>query len=590
MTTSATTSARVLFLVSAHNGLSRRAFAALTDLGHDVVVEVVADAAAIQDAVTRHRPELIACPMLQTTIPPAVWTAHRCLIVHPGPPGDRGPSSLDWAIEVGATSWGVTVIEATDELDGGPVWASRSFRLRPASKSSLYRHEVRRAAVEALVEAVGRVLAGEAPTAVDPDDPGVTGRARPAMTQRQRAIDWQHDDTAKVLRRIRAADSRPGVLDELGGTPFRLFGAHPEPVLRGIPGQVIAQRDGAICRATTDGAVWISHLEAPGAIKLPATRALELAGHELTVPELPLPLHTAPRAPETWREIAYEEDAGVGYLRFDFYNGAAGTDQCRRLLEAVREARRSPRTRVLVLLGGRDCFSTGIDLNLIEASDDPAAESWRNLLALNEVVRELIETDSHLVLSALAGDAGAGGVPLALAADHVVAREHAVLNPFYRHMGGLHGSEYWTYLLPRRVGAEMTERLTSPPFEPVAARRAVELGLVDAAFGATGATFESLVRGLATGLARDPDLPRLLAAKRARRASDERRKPLHAYRTEELARTHRCFFGTDAGYHEARRRFVRKLPPLPQPDARPTVAGRPALPRLDAARRALRAV
>ena len=41
----------------------------------------------------------------------------------------------------------------------------------------------------------------------------------------------------------------------------------------------------------------------------------------------------------------------------------------------------------------------------------------------------------------------------ALAADHVSAREDVVLNPYYQHMGGLHGSEYWTYLLPRRVGA-----------------------------------------------------------------------------------------------------------------------------------------
>ena len=45
--------------------------------------------------------------------------------------------------------WGVTVLEATGEVDGGGVWASRTFRTREAGKSSLYRHEVRRAAIEA---------------------------------------------------------------------------------------------------------------------------------------------------------------------------------------------------------------------------------------------------------------------------------------------------------------------------------------------------------------------------------------------------------------------------------------------------------
>jgi putative two-component system hydrogenase maturation factor HypX/HoxX len=75
------------------------------------------------------------------------------------------------------------------------------------------------------------------------------------------------------------------------------------------------------------------------------------------------------------------------------------------------------------------------------------------------------------------------GGAFALDADRVVAREDVVLNPYYRHMGGLYGSEYWTYLLPRRVGADVANRLTSAPFTPVGTREAVELGLLDAAVG-----------------------------------------------------------------------------------------------------------
>ena len=44
-----------------------------------------------------------------------------------------------------------------------------------------------------------------------------------------------------------------------------------------------------------------------------------------------------------------------------------------------------------------------------------------------------------------------GVCPFALAADHVLAREDVVLNPYYGHIGGLYGSRYWT-CLPRRVG------------------------------------------------------------------------------------------------------------------------------------------
>ena len=210
-------------------------------------------------------------------------------------------------------------------------------------------------------------------------------------------------------------------------------------------------------------------------------------------------------------------------------------------------------------MGGVDFFSNGIHLNVIEAADDPAMESWLNLQAIDDVVREIVETDSHLVISALAGDAAAGGVPFALAADRVVAREDVVLNPYYGHMGGLYGSEYWTYLLPRRVGAETAERLTSAPFTPVGTREAVEMGLLDAAFGATAADFGARVRELAERIARDPRLGEQLEDKRRARARDEQVKPLRAYRNEELARSYRCFFGEDRSYHEARHRFVHKL-------------------------------
>ena len=164
---------RILLVGSAHNSLSQRIFIALTDLGHDVSVEVVDSSAAIEAAVARHTTDLIVCPMLKSIIPESVWRKHRCLIVHPGPRGDRGPSSLDWAIELEMAEWGVTVLEATGEVDGGGVWASRTFRTRQAGKSSLYRHEVRRAAVEGVVDAVTMVAAGG--RAAEPVDYGELG-------------------------------------------------------------------------------------------------------------------------------------------------------------------------------------------------------------------------------------------------------------------------------------------------------------------------------------------------------------------------------------------------------------------------------
>jgi putative two-component system hydrogenase maturation factor HypX/HoxX len=466
----------------------------------------------------------------------------------------------------------VTVLEANGDFDAGDVWATRTFPMPETGKGSVYRHEVRRAAIDALVEAVEKAF-GEGGR-VAPEEALVVGQARPLMKQDVRAIDWASDSTDVVVRKIRAAEGHPGVLDEVAGADFHLFGVHRERTLRGTPGQIIAQRHGAVCRATVDGAVWITHLRRSGPqqrhFKLPATLALDLAGRRLDVRHVPVSLHEWADAGDTYRDIRYEEDAGVGYLHFDFYNGAMSTAQCKRLRTAFRYARSRPQTKVIVLMGGRDFFSNGIHLNVIEAADDPATESWRNLHAMNDVVREIVETESHLVISALAGDAAAGGVPFALAADHVYAREDVVLNPYYRHMGGLYGSEYWTYLLPRRVGAGMTARLTGPPFTPVGTARAVRIGLLDAAFGATAASFQEEIRSLARGMASESRLGERLGEKRRRRTRDESVKPLHAYRAEEMARSHDCFFGPDRSYHEARRRFTRKLAAPETGPARPS--------------------
>ena len=83
------------------------------------------------------------------------------------------------------------------------------------------------------------------------------------------------------------------------------------------------------------------------------------------------------------------------------------------------------------------------------------------------------------------------------------------------------------------------------------------------------------MRGLAERLARHPDAAHWLEEKRRQRTRDEQLKPLSTYRTEELARCHDNFFGSDKSYHEARRRFVYKLGApcaVGEPQPRPAAA------------------
>ncbi|MFJ2398073.1 hydrogenase maturation protein [Streptomyces sp. NPDC087843] len=568
----------ILLVASVFNSLSQRLYAEMSGHGHRVEVVLATHGPdPVRVAVHAMRPGLVVAPMLKTALPEDVWRKHTCLIVHPGPPGDRGPSALDWAVDAQTGHWGVTVLQAGAAMDAGAIWAAERFRVPPVGKSDLYRGEVADAAVRAVLLAVRRFAEG-AYKPLPQTDASVKVVWRDAFRQERRRIDWHSDDTETVVHKLRAADSQPGVLDELLGREVFLHGGYPEDQLSGRPGALLAQRAGAICRATRDGAVWIPELRPrknsgdPAPFRRPATSVLAgfTAGTRTALPQAVLPFDV-PASRRTWSDIRYSQHDDVGFLTFSFPGGAMSTQQCRRLLAAYRFALSRP-TRVLVLGGKRDFFSNGIHLNVIEAAPDPGRESWANLNAMDDLVEEILLTTDRLVVAALGGNAAAGGAMLALAADEVWCRTGIVLNPHYRRMG-LYGSEYCTYTLPRRVGPEQAERLTAEAL-PVSAVDAERLGLVDRLVPAAPQEFTAEIERLAVEIVADPGLDRRIAAKANAHCAKERTRSLSDHRNAELARMHAIFFNPCAPYHDLRSAFVRKTPShSPFPLTRPADPG-----------------
>jgi putative two-component system protein, hydrogenase maturation factor HypX/HoxX len=566
---------RILLLCHSFNSLTQRLFAELRSRGHTLSVELDINDRVTEEAVALFQPDLVLAPFLKRRIPASVWQQVTCLVVHPGPPGDQGPSALDWAVLQRQAQWGVTVLQANDDFDAGPVWAHAAFPVRDVAKGALYRREVTAAALQAVTEAVQRFSAGHRQA---PDDvPAAAPHWQPAMKQEHRRIDWAADDTATVLAKLRCADGQPGVLDALWGQACFLTDAHPASVAslvgfeNSAPGDVLAVRDGALLRRTRDGGVWIGQARrADPAGTEPAHASFKQVAAELfdaeaaTLPQRPVPLE---RPDDEWGELRYcehgPEGARVGCLSFEFYNGAMSTGRCERLRAAWLAVCQRP-TQVLLLMGGAGFFSNGIDLNSIEAAahrpgDSAADASWRNILAMNDLALAVLQTTDRLTVSVLRGNAGAGGAFLALAADEVWAHDSVVLNPHYKNMGNLYGSEYWTYLLPRRLGEAGAKDLMAQRL-PLLARDALAMGLIDHndAEGRAGFDLRCLDRGLV--LAASYNGPERLAAKQARRAEDEARRPLADYREQELARMHRNFYGFDPSYHVARHHFVHKQP------------------------------
>ena len=564
---------RILLISTAFSGLTQRFYTELDDAGYQVSVELhLGDEAKLIAGVALCKPDLILCPYLTKRIPKEIYQNYTCLIVHPGIKGDRGPSALDWAIQQGLPEWGVTLLAADAEMDAGAIWASKNFPLRAATKSSIFNREITQTAVDCLWEALSYFDAPDfKPEALDYSKPAVKGRLQPQMKQADRQLDWQKHSTDELLHRIRAADGCPGVLDEIYGAPYYLYNAHREEHLKGKPGDIIAIAGHAICRATVDGAIWIGHLKpklAEGCgLKLPAAMVLKdrfpkprsgLRGLlSKTIKQIDID-YTQPGRQLPCQELWYELSGEAAYIYFPCHNGGMGTEQLQCVLKLYRHVATLP-IKAIVLMGGEDFWSNGIHLNHIEAAENPADESWRNINAMDDLIYQIITTMDKLTIAAVAGNAGAGGAILAIAPDKVFVRDGVVFNPHYKNMGELYGSEYWTYLLPKRVGLSKAAELTEQRL-PLSAKKAWQLGMVDKVLDKQHSIFAAQIKNLVDSMLADRQaITALLAEKALSRCRDETIKPLAAYRKFELTQMYANFYGGTA-YHTARQAFVYKKP------------------------------
>jgi len=313
---------KILFLCTAHNSLSQRLYLALTSLGHDVSIEYALSDAIMQEAVELFGPDIVICPFLTARVPRAIFTRILTLIIHPGPPGDAGPSAIDWLIlgcdgstddtelalrtlnsyEVrpGRSHWGVSVIQAIEEFDAGPIWAFEQFPVNIDSpdltKSTLYRGATTSAAVIATKAALDRIVQAkrahyklplaELPSQCQPNIradsryavlcvtsqipfPGGSTCHRPLLKAAQRDFNVTRHSATQISRRLRSADTQPGVLSKLFGFELFLYGGVVEEQpdlsfglsIRGCATKIIGVRNEALCFATCDGkGIWITHI------------------------------------------------------------------------------------------------------------------------------------------------------------------------------------------------------------------------------------------------------------------------------------------------------------------------------------------
>ena len=540
---------KITLLVTTFNSLTQMAYTKLKDLGHLVDVVYAIDKEQMIKEVDEFKPDIILSPYLKKFVPKEIYEAYPTFIFHPGIIGDKGAFALDNAIREDKKEWGITIIRANGEFDGGDIYVEVKFKMRNSYKASIYRNEVFFSASKALDMLLDRL-----------DDldfkptPQLDTQMHKYLTQKDRAINWESDTTDEILKKIYFSDSYPGVLDEILGVECYLFGGHKEDRLRGKPKEILAKRDGAICLGTIDGAVWISHLMRVGEFKLPATYVLKERLKGVKEDRLPLIFD---KSYNTFYEVSCDIDGDIAYLYFNFHNGAFRAEQCMRLKYAFEYIKEQ--VKVVVLMGGVDFFSNGINLNILEDSQKSGEDGWSNINAINDLVGSVLFASDVITVASLYKNAGAGGVFLATACDYVVAHKDSVLNPHYKTLG-LSGSEYHSYTLPKRVGKEMAKRLLDECL-PISTSFAKKIGLVDEVY--SDDYFKNL-KSFCAKLIEDEDrYDDFLWEKEDYLIENE--EIINKHKEQELKVMYPEFWDRDSKFHKLRHDFVYKICPLQTP-------------------------
>lgn len=546
----------ILLVVTSFNSLTQRVYCTLKDSGYKVSVEFAISEKIIKEAVIQFEPELIISPYLTKKIPKSVWSKVPVIVIHPGPLGDRGPSSLDWAVLREEKFWGVTALQANEEMDAGDIWASEQFSMRKSSKASHYRREVSDIALKLVDEVLKKFTCKEFVAKPQSELKDISWHIHETMKQENRIINWESDSSEDIIRKINASDSHPGVFDEILGIPCYLYGVHFEVELKGKPKEIVAKRDGAICLGTINGAVWISHLREVGKFKLPATYVLKekLKG----VKEVRIPLYVQPSL-ETFKEITYEQKGRVGYLGFDFYNGAMNSEQCMRLKYAIETLREE--VDILVLKGGENFFSNGIHLSILEDSAKQGEDGWSNINAMNNLIREILFSDEIITVASFGANAGAGGVFLGLACDYVLARENIVLNPHYKSMG-LSGSEYHTYTFVKKTNEKTAKKILNDVL-PVSVKYAKEISMIDEIL--ENENYDEKLEEFCEKLLEDEDrYYNFLDEKNSILEKDK--DYIHECKEKELSIMYPEFWDKQSDFHKLRYDFIYKVCPNRTPE------------------------
>ena len=156
------------------------------------------------------RPPVLAIPRL------GMINVHASLL-----PRWRGAAPIQWAIQAGDRTTGITIMQMEAGLDSGPVWHSRAIPIGPADTGGSLTERLSLLGAEALLEALPLLTSGARPVAQD----RCAVTLAPKIDRGTARMDWSRRAT-ELVHHVAAFDPVPGAWARLGDADVKLFRAH----------------------------------------------------------------------------------------------------------------------------------------------------------------------------------------------------------------------------------------------------------------------------------------------------------------------------------------------------------------------------
>ncbi len=217
------------------------------------------------------KPDLTVMAFVTDIIPPRLLEVPSMgsICYHPSIlPRHRGASAINWAVIMGDTQTGLSIFWADGGIDTGPILLQKTIDIGPEDTTgSLYFNQLFPMGVDAMIESVDLIKAGNAPRVIQ-DETGAT--YEPPCDDAAAGIDWQKP-ARDIHNLIRGCDPQPGAFTSLGDEKVCFYGAALEQTATDqAPGTVIGV-DSGICIAVAGGQLTVTKVRTSTHGKIAAT-------------------------------------------------------------------------------------------------------------------------------------------------------------------------------------------------------------------------------------------------------------------------------------------------------------------------------